>query len=154
MLYVRRSTEPLSQKALVHELRMRIDRARQADGTSHGARFRTDVFGRAAQSRRHVLALVDAHPIGAHSSHVRHNLGPVRREWLDAVARGRAPFQSEPAARSSAEEEGGVVRDNQGLKKAVDPKPPEEPKRFQRDQASIPVTIKGDAEPPKKGSER
>ena len=40
------------------------------------------------------------------------------------------------------------------LKKAVDPKPPEEPKRFQRDQASVPVTIKGDAEPPKKGSER
>lgn len=86
---------------------MQIDRARAADGTSHGAKFRPDTFGRAAQTRTAVLALVEKHPVGARSSHVRHNLGPVRREWLDELlAHGRAPFQSPPAAaRSSAKED-------------------------------------------------
>ena len=97
-------------------------------------------------------ALLADHPIGVASSHVQHNLGPVRREWLLARGRGPLPVTSD----GSSSSQGGVMtRDNPDLAKMAEPDPKEvrtKEERFQRDQASIPVTIKGDAVPNKKGS--
>lgn len=55
----------MTQKALSYELRLAIDRAR-----------------RSPRYERALTELVQANPHSSFSSHVRHNLGVQRQEWL------------------------------------------------------------------------
>jgi len=67
------SAEPFGQRMLAIELRYRIDVARNAENRP------------IAPVEPHVQAvreLVDKHPQGIKSAHVRHNLGPTRLAWL------------------------------------------------------------------------
>ena len=67
------SAEPMSQRMLAIELRYRIDVARQAENRAIAP---TD------HSIARVKELIDEHPQGVQSQHVRHNLGPMRLIWL------------------------------------------------------------------------
>lgn len=64
-------TDEMPQRQLAQELRFAIDHARKSGVTSR------------------VMRLVADNPRNARSSHVRHNLGPERLRWLEALERGQ-----------------------------------------------------------------
>lgn len=91
--------EPLTQRQLNHELRRLIDLCRFWNGSRLGAGYVVKLE-----------AMVDAHPRGVASSHVQHNLGRSRRDWLEpmrlaSVARGAAPLPCADDGSSSAKED-------------------------------------------------
>ena len=76
---MRRPIEGMSQRVLAYELLLAIDRAMDAE--RRGRKVSYDPLHR----------LLQGHPIGASSSHVRHNLGRARREWLDDLMARTGP---------------------------------------------------------------
>jgi hypothetical protein len=147
----RRSLDQMPQAQLAQELRHAIDRARRRPSDTRAV--------------TRVLDLLRDNPRSAASTHVAHNLGSTRLAWLAARAGG--PPWDPSDDRSLGPKEVPMVRDNPDLQKTVTNVGPD-----QQDQAreiaqehakavadevgrhqeqAVPTTIRGDAEPEKKG---
>jgi len=69
----------LSQRRLVYELRVAIDRARDAHTPAAHA-----------GAVKEVESLIEANPYSIQSRYVTHNIGAKRREWLAPLVHARA----------------------------------------------------------------